>query len=242
MPGQDFAHNESPRPEDVRPAGQMKVLLLTLLALLVVAGGFSAGFYLGQEMGMEKASSENEAKLLAQLKQQQQELARLRAETAEKQPEVSTTQVGELTFYNELPKQSVEPVPMESQSLPDAGNEKNSSAKPAAADDSADERLRQIIEQELGRGSDARSAKPVPEGGGYFLQLASFQKKSEAEQFLPKLDAAGYQGSIRRVELSGLGVWYRVYAGPFPSKLEAEQARRSAKEKLNITGLVVKGG
>jgi cell division protein FtsN len=45
---------------------------------------------------------------------------------------------------------------------------------------------------------------------------------------------------IKRVELSRLGTWYRVYAGPFDSKQASEEAKKSAKNSLNITGLIVK--
>ncbi|MCK5307303.1 MAG: hypothetical protein KAJ73_01705, partial [Zetaproteobacteria bacterium] len=113
MAGQDFAQIEAPQPEDVRPVGRSKVLLLTIMALAVVAGGFMVGFMVGHEMGMQKATSDDDERLLTQLKQQQGELARLRSEAQKQQPEVSTTQVGELTFYNELPKQSVDPEPMQ---------------------------------------------------------------------------------------------------------------------------------
>lgn len=252
MADQDFAHIESPTPDEVRPAGQMRVLMLTLLALVVVAGGFAVGFYVGQEMGMEKASSRSEARLLAELKKQKDELAKLRAEASKRLPEASTTQVGELTFYNELPKQSVEPEPLE----PGAGTQSttNRGTAPAgqtkSSQESSDKSLRQIIEQELGRkGSSTASATPAAAstvtstmGGSYFLQLASFRKQGEAEKLMPKLDAAGFTGSVRRVELKGLGIWYRVYAGPYASKGEAEAAGREAKRKLNISGLVVKGG
>ena len=247
MAGQDFAHIESPRPpEDAPASGQMRVLILTLLALTVVAAGFAAGFYVGQEMGMEKASSASEAKLLAELKQQKEELAKLRAEASKRLPDVSTTQVGELTFYNELPKQSVDPEPLTQQgaaaSAPSAAGE--AAAKPVP---DSDVLLKQIIEQELSRGgSPARNATPTtassPAGGEYLLQMASFQRESEAAGFLPRLEAAGFHGSVRRVDLAGKGVWYRVYAGPYASKGEAEKAKISAKSKLKINALVVKGG
>jgi cell division protein FtsN len=235
MAGQDFAQIEAPQPEDVRPMGRSKVLLLTIMALAVVAGGFMVGFMVGHEMGMQKVTSDDDERLLTQLKQQQGELARLRSEAQKQQPEVSTTQVGELTFYNELPKQSVDPEPMRMnrergvQSIEPAQNSKESSASKML--------LKQIIEQEL---NQKMGEKPADGVGEYYLQLASFQKQSEAESFFPKLAKSGLPGVIKRVELSRLGTWYRVYAGPFDSKQASEEAKKSAKNSLNITGLIVK--
>lgn len=252
MAGQDFAKNGSPRPPEPAPTGQMKALVFILLALGVVAGGFAAGFHFGQQMGMSAAPTQEMEKLRTELKAQQEELARLRAEASKPRPETTTTRVGELTFYNELPKQSVDPAPLnprdESEAAPVATPVARENRAPAPAVKASDEELRKIIEQELGRGADTGHVRPTApaatamRGDSYLLQLASFQKQSEADNFLPKLDAAGFSGSVRRVELAGKGVWYRVYAGPFASKDAAEEAKLSAKEKLKISGLVVKGG
>ncbi len=235
MAGQDFAQIEAPQPEDVRPMGRSKVLLLTIMALAVVAGGFMVGFMVGHEMGMQKATSDDDERLLTQLKQQQGELARLRSEAQKQQPEVSTTQVGELTFYNELPKQSVDPEPMQVNrerivqgTEPGQNSEESTTSKTL---------FRQIIEQEL---NQKMSEKPAEVIGEYYLQLASFQKQSDAESFFPKLAKNGLPGVIKRVELSRLGTWYRVYAGPFDSKQASEEAKKRAKNSLNITGLIIK--
>jgi cell division protein FtsN len=235
MAGQDFAQIEAPQPEDVRPMGHSKVLLLTIMALAVVAGGFMVGFMVGHEMGIQKATSDDDERLLTQLKQQQGELARLRSEAQKQQPEVSTTQVGELTFYNELPNQSVDPEPMPMnreqgvQSTELGQNSKDSTTSKIL--------FKQIIEQEL---NQKMSEKPAEVTGEYYLQLASFQKQSDAESFFPKLAKSGLPGVIKRVELSRLGTWYRVYAGPFDSKQASEEAKKRAKSSLNITGLIVK--
>jgi len=246
MAGQDFANLESPRPDDVRPVGQMRGLMLIILALIVVAGGFAVGFYVGQEMGKKNAVSANEARLVRELEQQREELAKLREEAKKRVPDVTTTQVGELTFYNELPKQSVEPEPLDAQTGPERTTAKETVISKPAVSQKSDELLKEIIEQELNRVEKTGSALPPatvkPASGEYFLQLASFQKKDEAEKFLPRLGSAGFSGTIRSVDISGRGVWYRVYAGPFVTRQKAEEAKSSAKEKLKIDGLVVKGG
>lgn len=241
LAGQDFAHIKETRPEDVRPMGQSKVLLLIMVALAVVAAGFAIGFMMGQEMGKQKATSEEKARLVEQLKAQQEELAKLRAAAKQRLPKVSTTEVGELTFYNELPQQSVDPEPLTADST--ATNTRATHDQPEAIP--SEKLLKSLIEHELsqaGRKTAQSDSKETLAGDEvYYLQLASFQKQSDAEAFFPKLDGAGFKGVIKRVELPKLGVWYRVYAGPFSTKAATEAAKKSVKEKLKITGLVVKG-
>ena len=245
MAGQDFAQMKAPQPEDVRPMARSKVLLLTITALAVVAGGFVVGFMVGSEVGMQQATSDDDQRLLTQLKQQQQELALLRAEAQKRRPEVSTTQVGELTFYNELPKQSVDPEPLqmnrEQDVLSSGSGLENQNAE------TSKQLLKQIIEQELGQKLNstpaAKASLKTAEGSEeYFLQLASFQKQSDAEIFFPKLAKSGFTGVIKQVELPKLGKWYRVYAGPFKTKEATEEAKTRVMKSLKITGLIVKGG
>ncbi len=246
MAEQDFANLNTPSEEDVRPMSQTKVLFLVLLALAVVAGGFVTGFMLGQEIGEEKASSEEKERLVKQLKMQQEELARLRAEARKQLPQVSTTQVGELTFYNELPKQSVEPEPLNPDRSVPAQTDREESVpdqRPDKSKSSSEALLKQIIERELTQGSKPEAVKSskAEADGSYYLQLASFQKRSDAEKFYPKLASAGLSGVVKQVEIPKLGQWYRVYAGPYASRELAEKAKRDVKSKMNISGLIVKG-
>jgi len=251
LAGQDFAHIKETRPEDVRPMGQSKVLLLIIVALVVVAAGFAIGFMMGQEMGKQKATSEEKARLVDQLKAQQEELSKLRAAAKQRLPKVSTTEVGELTFYNELPKQSVDPEPLTASTTPK--REATGKREGIEAATSSEKLLKSLIENELNQAQTSApksELKQVQAGSSakesaageitYYLQLASFQKQNDAELFYPKLGKAGFEGVIKRVELPKLGVWYRVYAGPFATKKTAEGAKQSVKERLNITGLIVK--
>jgi len=240
MAGQDFAQIEVPQPEDVRPMKQSKVLLLTVTALCVVAGGFVVGFLVGHEMGIQKATSDDDERLQAKLKQQQMELATLRANAKKRSPDVSTTQVGELTFYNELPKQSVDPEPLQMNS----GQPQNSNPNKSSRErDVSKEELKQIIEQELNQKRDPKTNGTLTRAEGeYFLQVGSFQKQSDADIFFPKLKKSGFPGVIKRVKLPALGTWYRVYVGPFDTKEASEKAKIRVKSSLNITGLIVKGG
>jgi len=231
---------------------QSKLLLLIVVALAVVAAGFAIGFMMGQEMGKQKATSAEKARLVEQLKAQQEELSKLRAAAKQRLPEVSTTEVGELTFYNELPQQSVDPEPLTATT--NTKREATGKSESVEATTSSENLLKSLIENELKQAQKSASKselKPVHVDSSakasvageaiYYLQLASFQKKSDAELFYPKLGKAGFDGVIKRVELSKLGTWYRVYAGPFSTKELVEEAKQDVKQKLKITGLIVKG-
>ncbi len=226
--------------------GQSKVLLLIIVALAVVAAGFAIGFMMGQEMGKQKATSEEKARLVEQLKSQQEELSKLRAEAKQRLPKVSTTEVGELTFYNELPQQSVDPEPLAADSGTVNRTTKHDESREGEMPPS-EQLLKSLIEHELSQAGQkpalsGSAIKETPPGNkSYYLQLASFQKQDDAEAFFPKLGKAGFRGVIKRVELPKLGVWYRVYAGPFSTKQATEEAKAGVKQKLKITGLVVKG-
>jgi cell division septation protein DedD len=242
--GHDFAHIKEMTPEEVRPMGRSKVLLLTIVALAVVAGGFVVGFMMGQEMGKQKATSAEKTRLVEQLKAQQEELSKLRAAAKQRLPEVSTTEVGELTFYNELPQQSVDPEPLTATTI--GKRESTGKSEGAEAATSSEKMLKSLIEHELSQAQKVdKATKQITTAKAsetsYNLQLASFQTQRDAELFLPKLSKVGFSGVIKRVELPKLGTWYRVYAGPFATKMAVEDAKKSVKQKLNITGLVVKG-
>jgi cell division septation protein DedD len=59
------------------------------------------------------------------------------------------------------------------------------------------------------------SAKP-PDKGAFVVQVASFKKKSQADEMAQRLIKAGQSAYVRQVKLPEVGVRYRVRIGPFP--------------------------
>ncbi|MCI0706273.1 MAG: SPOR domain-containing protein [Ignavibacteriae bacterium] len=58
---------------------------------------------------------------------------------------------------------------------------------------------------------------------GWLLQVSSWRTRSKAEQQASITERfAGVPAFVQRVTLSETGVWYRVYAGPLPSRKDAE--------------------
>ncbi|MDX8395538.1 MAG: SPOR domain-containing protein [Mariprofundaceae bacterium] len=241
MAGQDFAHVEAlQQPEDVRPMGQTKIMMLIMALLVVLAASFSGGFMMGRDQGAQEANSQDEARLLAQLKQQKEELAALRAQAVIHQEEkVSTTQVGELTFYNELPNQSVQPAPLNTSNVR-VGEKKK-----------AEKTLKQVLEQELKKQSAKKRAvvlmspdstlkgQKSSDNQRYQLQMASFQQNKEANAFILKLKAKGIVAIIQKVKLPNIGTWYRIYSGNFTMREQAAKAQERIKKDLKISSLIV---
>ena len=51
----------------------------------------------------------------------------------------------------------------------------------------------------------------------YFVQIASFKEKEQAEGLKGRLAKKGYTVQVLAVQLEGKGLWYRVWLGGYPS-------------------------
>ena len=78
----------------------------------------------------------------------------------------------------------------------------------------------------------------------YFVQIASFKEKEQAEGLKGRLAKKGYTAQVRAVQLEGKGLWYRVWLGGYPSLKEAQavQSRISGylrdEERIKDTKVV----
>ena len=69
-------------------------------------------------------------------------------------------------------------------------------------------------------------AKPAaPAGTGWVVHLSSYRTEKTAKVEIAGLRRHGYQGGHELTDLGEKGMWYRVYAGPFATREEAEKAR-----------------
>jgi len=83
-----------------------------------------------------------------------------------------------------------------------------------------------------GAGSSAHGG--IDSGFYYTLQLLSSKNREEAEKFLLKLKAKGYDAVLIKKEVAGKGTWYRIRFGQFSSMNEAENEGEKLKELENI--------
>ncbi|MFQ5518392.1 MAG: SPOR domain-containing protein [Mariprofundus sp.] len=248
MAGQDFAEVKAPSKSDSNGGS-----ILPVIAILVIAGAcFSAGYWLGADDMQQTASKTDvdaiEAKLVVNDAEAKILLAKIEALREEadqwkaKAEQGAHTKVGELSFYKELPKQSVDPAPVSS---PPAAKK---IAKPSSAVQTEQVNIAEITPAEV-VGSDAASpavVKPEPkkqaDTNGYRIQIVSLKTESDAMAMQHKLTQAGFPALIHRVDLGEKGQWYRVYAGPYASKSAAQSSMQNIEKKMKLKGLLIRGG
>jgi cell division protein FtsN len=76
--------------------------------------------------------------------------------------------------------------------------------------------------------SEEKSSAP---GGKFTLQVGSYNVAAEAEARASSLKASGVEARVAEVEIPKRGTWYRVQAGRFASREEAERGGRQLREK-----------
>ena len=83
-------------------------------------------------------------------------------------------------------------------------------------------------------------SKPAAVTSGSFLvQVASVKQHDGANGLRDRMKQKGYAAFVEAADLGAKGVWYRVYAGPFGSKADADQAVRSLKaDRISSAPLV----
>jgi len=245
MSDKDFAYTDpSPYPQDEKRNN--KPLLITSLALLCAGLCFSAGFFVGEERGLEAHKSNKHITLLKKLKTQQTELEALKQE-AEKwhQQEANTSLVGDLTFYNELPEQSVMPEPLDAtfsknlnmniQHADPVGN--LTTNKISILDGNIDDM--QAVKENLDAIIASELNKPAMR---FRIQVASFKKRQDAIKLVSKIQDIGLHATSQRIDIPSIGVRYRVYTTDYNQQNQAVRAKALIKDKLKLTGIIIQNG
>jgi len=242
MAERDFGQLEAASYENVRPSTSNKTMLITLLATLFAIFCFGVGFYMGEKHGLDAGKGDQHEALVAKLQNQQQELESLKEEARKaQQEEANTSQIGELTFYNELPEQSILPEPLDAKPQIKAKNNSEFLDKLEAQlekdrDKKADAKQ---IDQKL---EDIIKAQMNTTSRTFRIQVASFKEEQDAQRFLPKLEGLGIPAEIQRVQLNNLGVYYRVYSKSYMKEQDAMKAKELIKQKLFMTGILIQNG
>jgi cell division protein FtsN len=84
------------------------------------------------------------------------------------------------------------------------------------------------------------ASKPVAvASGSYIVQVAAVKQRQGAEGLRDRMTTKGYTAFVEAADLGAKGTWYRVYAGPFGNKADADQAVRSLKaDRISSAPLV----
>ncbi|MDP1601884.1 MAG: SPOR domain-containing protein [Legionella sp.] len=90
---------------------------------------------------------------------------------------------------------------------------------------------------------EGKPVKPVnqPSKERYSIQVASFNKRQDAEHVKALLVLKGFDVSIAAVAQQNV-TWYRVIVGPFVSRNEAEKARIAVARSERMNGMIRRTG
>jgi cell division protein FtsN len=71
----------------------------------------------------------------------------------------------------------------------------------------------------------------------YQLQVASFNKREDAEHLKASLVLGGFEATIATIEKQKV-LWYRVSIGPFPSRAAAQKAQTVVLQNEHMQGIL----
>jgi DedD protein len=92
-----------------------------------------------------------------------------------------------------------------------------------------------------GAAGAAKKQDAVAAGASHFtLQLSAFPDKGDAEDFMHKIQSAGYKPFLVASEIPGKGVFYRVRVGDYVSRQAAVDAKSEFERKQRIIAYVAK--
>jgi len=86
----------------------------------------------------------------------------------------------------------------------------------------------------------AQTKKPDATASHFTLQLSAFPEKQDAEEFMHKIQSAGYKPFLVASEIPGKGVFYRVRVGDFASRQAAVDAKAEFERKQRMIAYVAK--
>lgn len=250
MAKRDFAQIHTP----VKKRGgskPMPAVMAGISLLFTAALAYTSGYMVGHTNNSTDTLQAEKAALQTRIEGMDKQMVDLQqqldASLEREKPaarKAAAERVGDLTFYNELPKQKVMPSP-----LGDTG--------PAAVQQQRGEDMEAyanlpppVREPKLAAVHDTRIASQQTAGiaqgatgspsAVYKLQVGSFIRRSDAEVLLRRMALAGIKASLSEAQVPNMGVRYRVFTKSFTGMAEAEGAKSMLREKLGINGLLMR--
>ena len=247
MAARDFAEVSGPAPQG---GGGMnwRAMFVVVAGLAVVGGAFVVGYSLGEKRGRMLAEHAGKQRLLDEIARQKKELAKLKKNAAKKGGKPGQTEVGELTFYNDLPRQAVTPAPLSGteEAAASGGHRKPSSApaaKQSAKRAEGEPDVGRIIQQTM-KEEPPRAHAPAPSAardGDWRVQVGSYQRREDAEALASRARGKGFPATVEQTMVPNLGMWFRVYVGPYASREAARAAQARVRDAMHISGLLLRG-
>lgn len=206
-----------------------EVIVLTMLGIVATAFAFTYGIHLGKTVApvenapaIHATQDHSTVRTVADEIPNRQELTEqgraVPQASEESLDEALREEVGRSGAKIDVPKQV--DLPLDPKSAP-AGATKDKKGKAITPKTPAE--------------SVTSAATPT----AYTLQVGSFPSEAEATSATKTLGENSIETELRPVELTGKGKWFRVYAGTFPTKAEAEKAGQEYRTNKWISSFIV---
>ncbi|MDQ6962461.1 MAG: SPOR domain-containing protein [Mariprofundaceae bacterium] len=246
----------------------MKGMKTGVKYLVVVAIGVGAGGFLGYEYGNTESSSKPASQgLERQISSLEKEVNKLKATITGLEEEAvnKSTDVGALTYPNELPTANVSPEPLETGKAMKIAPAVTPSthtttraptihdvAAPAPQADhiTAMDTMNKLNTPSVSEANNyqsamhaeiaSQSAAPSTSSTGqYRIQVSSFQYQRDAQAMQAKLQGLGISSKLAQAQVNGR-TWHRVQVGPYTSMTEARSAKSNLQSSIKGSMLIVK--
>lgn len=219
----------------MKPSLQAKIhagLSARVILIMITVTATTGGFILGYLVGKKTSSDVN----LIAMKQQAADPALQKNEKMPAEAALAQDQVAAQTSAPQSPAAQEQKSP--------AANETPMQipAKPSAVQNTEKEKaLEPAPNIKPDSKKDATSPPENLNGGSaYFVQVGAFSSQSKAERLKHTLDSKGYKASIRKWSSKKHRMLYKVIAGEFSSKEEAEILALRLKKTEGLSASVNK--
>lgn len=207
---------------------ERKQLLLIVILILAVAGvSFTLGVKFGQKGGPLPGFDSARPKL--PMVTQVVPPPPPATDTSPEKPQ-------QLTFYDNLPKGNQAPLGS-GINLPPEEHKPAPAARPKV-EESAAAPSQQTLPAEVSAPAPPAVFPPAAAKGDFVVQVASFRTRQDAEKLAGRLKSYKMPTFVEPVDLGKKGTWYRVIAGPYANRDNADRAAAMLREKERLSALV----
>jgi DedD protein len=231
--------------------GILSKLLLIPAVVVLIAGIFILGYYLGRHQGKSDDSNAGLPPLpevAAQNLPKPEDFTFYKTLTAKEDKTVSidlhpksasTEGANEKKQANDTKKQSALQAPKETETA--VRSEKKTNAKQPAGMNIVSktpepQRKESPAKQEKKENPAKQTASSKQR---YSVQISSHHEKQTADLKVKKMKRQGFSAFIVSSELPGKGAWYRVRVGSFENKAAAERLQKEIRAKAGVSSIVV---
>jgi len=154
-----------------------------------------------------------------------------------------TTPIQPLQPAEKIPEQEV--VIDKKTATPPAAEPKTSKEEVAAKQEPAPVRKESVAEKPVLENKPQKkeeSVAPAANGISYFIHVASLKDKGKAEQINKTVIDLGYKSKVVKTDIKGKGIWYRVIATGFETKVQAKAAVDKISKKVKTTCIIRQSG